>query len=126
MSTPAPWRFRLKLSQGSLLLLHLVAMGHVWRDSKGRWVASTERDKRVVDERIQKMVHQGFLVATYADNFPKLSGVGQRYLKDHPLDEVLRLNPLRKKKGPLPATGVAVRGTRERGISVERGDQATH
>lgn len=80
---------RVKLPKGSLLL-HLAEQGHVWRDGQRRWVASTLHTKRVVDMRIQKMVDQGMLTATYKDNFPTLTGVGLEYLRDHPVSDLLK------------------------------------
>jgi len=85
-----PRTFTLKLSQGSLLLLHLAAAGHVWRDERKGWVASTERNKRVVDERIKKMIDQGVLSATYQDNFPKVTARGQLYMDEHPIEGILQ------------------------------------
>lgn len=99
MSQPAPWRFRIKLSKGSLLLLHMAAVGHVWRDSKGIWVASTEHTKRVVDNSVQKMISQGVLIATYKDNFPKLTRVGEMYLKEHPVSELLQHRRVKPERG---------------------------
>lgn len=87
--------YRIKLSQGSLLLLHLAAMGHVWRDHRGLWVASTIHTKRNVDFRIKKMISQGVLVANYRDNFPALTDLGSRYLHDHPLEDALQAKTIR-------------------------------
>lgn len=84
------WKYRVKLSKGSLLLLHLAAAGHVWRGAKGLWVASTEHGMRVVDLRITNMIGKGILTATYKDNFPTLTGVGLEYLRDHPVSDLLK------------------------------------
>lgn len=84
------WKYRVKLSQGSLLLLHLAAVGHVWRGKKREWVASTQRNKRNVDMRICKLIDQGMLQATYESSFPELTDLGRQYLRDHPLGEVLK------------------------------------
>lgn len=83
------WKYRVKLSKGSLLLLYLALKGHVWRDGK-HWVASTERNKRNVDLRVTKLIDQGMLSATYKDNFPKVTQLGMDYMKDHPLQGVLQ------------------------------------
>lgn len=80
----------LKLSKGSLLLLHLVAAGHVWRDDQGLWVASTVHTKRDVDARITRMVGQGVLMATFESYFPVVTEMGKRYLDDHPLATVIK------------------------------------
>lgn len=85
------WKYRFKLSKGSLLLLHLAAVGHVWRDSRREWVASTERNKRNVDMRVQKMIHLGVLSATYSDNFLEITELGRQYMQDYPLDDVLQV-----------------------------------
>ena len=80
---------QLKLSKGSLLLLHLVALGHVWRDAKGFWVASTDHTKRNVHLRISNMIRQGVVTATYRDQFPRLTEDGLAYLRENPLRDVL-------------------------------------
>lgn len=87
--------YRVKLSQGSLLLLHLAAVGHVWRDFDGNWVASTVHTKRNVSIRIRKLIHQGMLEAKYSDNFPKITEPGREYLRQHPLKDVLQAKVLR-------------------------------
>lgn len=80
---------QIKLSKGSLLLLHLAAAGHVWRDKNGFWVASTERSKRNVQLRISRMIHQGVLDADHRSYFPRLTQDGEQYLRDHPLEDAL-------------------------------------
>lgn len=85
----------LRLSKGSLLLLHLAAAGHVWRDDRGLWVASTLHTKRNVDNRINKMISQGVLLATFEQSFLYITETGKRYLQDHPLDEVLQAKVIR-------------------------------
>lgn len=85
----------MRLSKGSLLLLHLVAAGHVWRDDRGLWVASTQRTKRNVDFRIKNMIDKGFLLATYRDNFPRLTQHGSQYLAENPLENVLAATTIR-------------------------------
>lgn len=88
-------RYRGTLSKGSLLLLHLVAMGHVWRDDRGLWVASTLHTKRNVDRRINNMIGKGILCATYRDQFPRLTESGHLYLQDHPLADALSATVIR-------------------------------
>lgn len=80
---------RVKLSKGSLLLLHLAEQGHVWRDGQRRWVASTQHNKRVVDLRINNLINRGILRATYRDNFPTVTSLGLCYLNDHPVQDLL-------------------------------------
>jgi hypothetical protein len=80
---------RLKLSKGSLLLLHLVAIGHVWRGGDRRWVASTLHTSRVVDMRIKHMIGQGVLRATFEQNFLEITEIGLQYLRDHPIEDAL-------------------------------------
>jgi hypothetical protein len=82
--------FRFKLSKGSLLLLHLAAAGHVWRDEQRQWVASTLHTKRNVDIRIKKMIDQGVLEATFETSFPKVTPLGQRYMQLHPVQDALQ------------------------------------
>ncbi len=82
--------YRFKLSKGSLLLLHLAEQGHVWRGDDNEWVASTVHNKRNVDLRVKRMIFDGVLTATYADEFPRLTELGRRYLADHPLDDVFQ------------------------------------
>lgn len=77
-----------KLSKGSLLLLHLAAAGHLWRDSSGRWVASTPNSKRDVHDRTEKMIEQG-LLSDQGRNFLELTELGKQYLRDHPVQDVL-------------------------------------
>ena len=78
-----------KLSKRALLLLSLAAAGHVWRDDKGFWVASTPNSKRNVHLRISGMIRQGMLEADHRSHFPRLTRDGQQYLRDHPLEDVL-------------------------------------
>lgn len=87
--------YSVKLSKGSLLLLHLAAAGHVWRDSRGFWVASTLHTKRNVHLRIIKIISQGMLVATFRDNFPRVTEMGKRYLRDHPVEDALQAKTIR-------------------------------
>ncbi len=87
--------YRVKLSKGSLLLLHLAAAGHVWRDDKGFWVASTERTKRNVQMRISKLIHQGVLIANHKDSFPRVTALGEKYMIDNPLEDVLQATTIR-------------------------------
>ena len=88
------WR-PLKLSKGSLLLLHLAAAGHVWRGQKGLWYASTENAKRNVDMRINKMINIGVLSATYQDNFLTITDMGRRYLDENPIDDFMKASIIR-------------------------------
>lgn len=78
-----------RLSKGSALLLHLVRAGHVWRDERGFWVASTERNKRNVHLRIIALERKGVLKTHFQRNFPELTKVGIAYLNEHPVDNVL-------------------------------------
>lgn len=82
-------RHGIKLSRASTMLLHLAATGHVWRDDKGFWVASTPNSKRNVHLRISTMIGRGLLEATYKDQFPRATRLGQEYLRDHPVDDAL-------------------------------------
>jgi hypothetical protein len=85
MSTQA---YRIKLSKGSLLLLHLADAGHVWR-SGNQWVASTTSSKRNVTLRIDNLINRGFMRATFEDNFLTITDLGRRYMADHPVEEML-------------------------------------
>lgn len=87
--------FRFRLSKGSLLLLHLADMGHVWRDDCGEWVASTVHTKRKVDIRVKKMIYQGVLEAKYTDHFPRVTQLGRQYLQEHPLQDPLLVEEIR-------------------------------
>lgn len=87
--------FRFTLSRGSLLLLHLAAVGHVWRDFDGKWVASTVHTKRCVTVRVQKLVGQGVLEAKYSDSFPKVTELGRRYLNAYPIKDALQARTIR-------------------------------
>lgn len=87
--------FRFRLSKGSLLLLHLAAAGHVWRDDNGRWVATTLHTKRNVDLRIGKLISLGVLRATYEDSFLTLTDLGLAYLREHPMDDALQATMIR-------------------------------
>lgn len=78
-----------KLSKGSLLLLHLAASGHVWRGEGGLWFASTLHTKRNVDRRINKMIDQGVLRATSRQNFPEVTPMGRMLIADSPLPRPL-------------------------------------
>lgn len=78
-----------KLSKGSALLLHLVDAGQVWRDGRGFWVASTERNKRNVHLRIIGLERKGVIRTHYERNFPELTDLGKRYLMDNPIENVL-------------------------------------
>lgn len=82
--------FRITLSRGSLLLLHLAALGHVWRDFDDRWVASTVHDKRCVDMRVKKLINQGMLSARFDESFPKITELGRRYLAANPIEHALQ------------------------------------
>lgn len=78
-----------KLSDATLLLLHLAAQGHVWRNKEGKWVASTVHASRVVHERINSLVGKGFLSATFETSFPSVTEEGKAYLQAHPMRDVL-------------------------------------
>ncbi len=78
-----------KLSKGSALLLHLIRAGHVWRDERGFWVASTERNKRNVHLRVISLERKGVVKTHFQRNFPELTELGIRYLNEHPVDNVL-------------------------------------
>jgi hypothetical protein len=81
--------FPFKLPKGRLLLLHMAAAGHVWRDERGFWVATTPKFKRNVHLRIVKLVHLGYLKTDYKAIFPTLTERGRDYLNAHPLSEVI-------------------------------------
>jgi hypothetical protein len=85
----------LKLSKGSLLLLYLADMGHVWRGGDRRWVASTLHTSRVVDLRIKHMISQGVFKATYEQNFLEITEIGRRYMASHPLADALEHKTIR-------------------------------
>jgi hypothetical protein len=85
----------LKLSKGSLLLLHLASIGHVWRGPDRRWVASTLHTSRVVDARINHLIGRGALRATFEQNFLEVTEAGMQYLRDHPLEDALNLRVIR-------------------------------
>jgi hypothetical protein len=87
--------YRVKLSKGALLLLHLAAVGHVWRDFNGSWVASTVHTKRCVDQRVKKLIDQGMLSARFDESFPKVTEMGRMYLRDHPVEKALQAKSLR-------------------------------
>lgn len=78
-----------KLSKGSALLLHLVRAGHVWRDERGFWVASTERNKRNVHLRIISLERKGMIRTRMDRSFPQLTDLGIGYLAQHPVENVL-------------------------------------
>jgi hypothetical protein len=86
--------FKGKLSDATLLLLHLAQQGHVWRNDEGRWVASTVHTSRVVHDRINALIGKGFLSATFEANFPKVTQEGEKYLAAHPVREVLSRNKI--------------------------------
>lgn len=81
---------RIKLSQASLLLLHLVEAGHVWRDKDGFWVASTERNKRNVHLRIVNMAARGLVLTRYNRQFPEVTEDGRQLLRQHPIPDLLQ------------------------------------
>lgn len=83
MVNPAP------LSKRSVLVMHLIRALHVWRDEKGFWVASTERNKRNVHLCIIKLEQRGMVVTCHGRNFPELTDAGIEYLSRHPLHDVL-------------------------------------
>lgn len=90
--------YSVKLSKGSLLLLHLVAAGHVWRDDKGLWAASTLHTRRNVHLRICKIVSQGMLTTNYHSHFPTLTELGKQYLRDHPVEDALQAKTIMREE----------------------------
>lgn len=84
-----PTNLPVKLSKGSILLLHLVAAGHVWRDDRGFWVASTERNKRNVHLRIIKLEYRGLIKTRMDRQFPELTQLGNQCLSQNPVENLL-------------------------------------
>ena len=79
----------LRPSKGQLLLMHMVHAGHVWRNEKGFWVATTPKFTRNVHLRIIKLVHLGLLETTYDRAFPRLTKRGEHELANHPLSQII-------------------------------------
>lgn len=94
VTDPTAWKYRFKLSKGSLILLHLVAANRIERVN-GRWVARTHHSNRDVTLRVNKMVNTGVLSATFEQPHPQLTEWGRRYLADHPLEDVLNIKVIR-------------------------------
>lgn len=94
ISDPTAWKYRFKLSKGSLILLHLVAAQRVHRD-QGRWIATTHHSRRDVTFRIDRMVNQRVLWSSYLQDKPVLTPLGRQYLEDHPLEDVLNIKVIR-------------------------------
>lgn len=78
-----------RLSKGSILLLHLVRAGHVWRGDGGLWMASTERNKRNVHLRVMNLERRGLIVTRFDRSFPELTDLGRQCLNDNPVENVL-------------------------------------
>lgn len=78
-----------RLSKGSALLLHLIRAGHVWRDERGFWVASTERNKRNVHLRVITLERKGVITTHMTRSFPELTDLGIMYLADNPVENIL-------------------------------------
>lgn len=78
-----------RLSKGSALLLHLIRAGHVWRDERGFWVASTERNKRNVHLRVIVLERKGVITTHMTRSFPELTDLGIEYLATHPVENIL-------------------------------------
>lgn len=84
-----PMKLPVKLSKGSILLLHLVAAGHVWRDDQGFWVASTERNKRNVHLRIIRLERRGLVRTHIQQSFPELTELGNTVVMANPVDSLI-------------------------------------
>lgn len=86
---------RLKLSKATVLLLHLAAQGHVWRNKDRQWVASTVHASRQVQNRISHLINKGLLSATYESEFPVVTELGRKFLEANPMKKVLSSRVIR-------------------------------